>query len=197
MTPFQYDQGDEASCEALLQQIVNTVGGVDILVNNAMLRPMTDWSSPASLFDKSMKVNATGLFVMTRMFGEHMAGRGHGSIINIGSLQGMVGPDFSLYEGLTWSTQPDYFFHKGGLMQLTRFAASFLGPRGVRVNAINPGGYYNNHEPAFVARYCARTFLGRMANDTDLKGSVVFLASDASAYVTGAGIAVDAGYSAK
>ena len=194
---LQYDQGCEHSCEKLLQQIVGIAGGVDILVNNAMLRPMRDWSSPTALFAKSMEINATGLFVMLRTFGEHMALRGQGSIINIGSIHGAVGPDFTLYEGLDWSAQPDYSFHKGGLMQLTRFAASKLGPRGVRINAIMPGGFFNNQETEFVARYSARTFLGRMGNKTDLKGAIVFLASEASAYVTGAAIAVDAGYTAK
>ena len=197
VTALQFDQGCEKSIERLLQKIIALAGGIDILVNNAALQPMKDWSDPISQFAKSMEVNATGLFATTRAFGEHMAGRGRGSIINIGSLKGVVGPDFTLYEGLDWSTPPDYFFHKGGLLQLTRYAASRLGPRGVRVNAVNPGGYYSNHEVQFVDRYNARTFLGRMANDTDLKGAIVFLASDASAYVTGAAIAVDGGYTAK
>jgi NAD(P)-dependent dehydrogenase (short-subunit alcohol dehydrogenase family) len=111
----------------------------------------------------------------------------------------MVGPDYSLYEGLNlgWGIDPDYFVHKGGMIQLTRFAASKLGPRGVRVNVINPGGLLTNQDPQFVARYNARTFLRRMANNTDLKGVIVFLASDASCYITGANIPVDGGYTAK
>jgi NAD(P)-dependent dehydrogenase (short-subunit alcohol dehydrogenase family) len=109
----------------------------------------------------------------------------------------MVGPDFTLYEQLDWSTPPDYFFHKGGLLQLTRFAAAKLGPSGVRVNAISPGGFFTNQDPRFVERYNARTFLGRMANDTDLSGVTIFLASDASAYITGTNIPVDGGYTAK
>jgi len=92
---------------------------------------------------------------------------------------------------------PDYFFHKGGLLQLPRYAAAVLGPRGVRVNAISPGGFFNNQDESFVNRYNARTFLGRMANETDVKGGIVFLASDASAYVTGANVAVDGGYTCK
>jgi NAD(P)-dependent dehydrogenase (short-subunit alcohol dehydrogenase family) len=194
---LQYDQASEKSSLELLRQVVGAAGGVDILVNNSVARPMEDWSGTAAQFAESMAVNATGLFVMTRAFGEHMAERGRGSIINVGSQQGVVGPDFSLYEGLSWSTAPDYFVHKGGLLQLTRFAASKLGPGGVRVNAITPGGYFNNQDAAFLTRYNARTFLGRMGNDTDLKGVIVFLASDASAYVTGATIAVDGGYTAK
>lgn len=197
VTALPLDQGNEDSIRQLLETVVGAAGGVDILINNAVLRPMADWSSPAADFAKSMEVNATGLFVMTRMFGEHMAQRGGGSIVNVGSIQGMVGPDYTLYEGLGWGIPPDYFFHKGGLVQLTRFAASKLGPAQVRVNTIIPGGFFNNQDPRFVERYNARTFLGRMAHDTDLKGVIVFLASQASAYITGACIAVDGGYTAK
>jgi NAD(P)-dependent dehydrogenase (short-subunit alcohol dehydrogenase family) len=197
VTPLSLDQGREESIQQLLQSVVSTAGAVDILVNNSVLRPMADWSSPAADFAKSMEVNATGLFLMTRTFGQHMAARGSGSIINVGSIQGLVGPDFTLYEGLDWGIPPDYFFHKGGLVQLSRFAASKLGPAGVRVNSIIPGGFFNNQDPRFVVRYNARTFLGRMANETDLKGAIVFLAAEASAYVTGACLTVDGGYTAK
>jgi len=194
---FQYDQGSEQSINELLGQVLEAAGRIDALVNNSVLRPMKDWTSPAADFAKSMEVNATGLFLMTRAFGEEMANRGRGSIVNVGSIQGSVGPDCTLYEGLGWGVPPDYYFHKGGLLQLTRYAAAKLGPRGVRVNAVSPGGFFNDQDPRFVERYNARTFLGRMANQYDLKGAIVFLASDASAYVTGANIAVDGGYTCK
>jgi NAD(P)-dependent dehydrogenase (short-subunit alcohol dehydrogenase family) len=194
---LQYDQASEASIRQLLTQVLDMAGRVDVLVNNSVLRTMKDWGDPAPCFAKSMEVNATGLFLMTRLFGDRMAEQGKGSIINVGSIQGVLGPDFTLYEGLDWGAPPDYFFHKGGLLQLTRYAASVLGPRGVRVNAISPGGFYNNQEACFVERYNARTYLGRMANETDMKGGIVFLASDASAYVTGANLAVDGGYTCK
>lgn len=197
VTALEVDQRSEESVQRLLARVIELAGGVDILVNNAVLRPMRDWSSPGADFALSMEVNATGLFIMTRAFGEHMAERGRGSIINVGSIQGEMGPDFTLYEGLDWGIPPDYFFHKGGMLQLTRFAAAQLGPRGVRVNCIVPGGFFNSQDPRFVERYCARTFLGRMANDTDVKGAIVFLASDAAAYVTAATLAIDGGYTAK
>jgi NAD(P)-dependent dehydrogenase (short-subunit alcohol dehydrogenase family) len=197
VSALHLDQASEASIRQLRDQIIATAGRVDILVNNAVLRTMSDWDSPSADFAASMEVNATGLFMMTREFGSLMANNGGGSIINIGSIQGMVGPDFTLYEGLDWGSPPDYFFHKGGLLQLTRFAAAKLGSRGVRVNAISPGGFYTGQDPRFVERYNSRTFLGRMANDTDLAGTVVFLASEASAYITGGNIPVDGGYTAK
>jgi NAD(P)-dependent dehydrogenase (short-subunit alcohol dehydrogenase family) len=109
----------------------------------------------------------------------------------------MVAPDFTLYQDLNWGAPPDYFFHKGGMIQLTRYAAAKLGPAGVRVNAISPGGFYDGQDERFVRRYEARTFLGRMANHTDLKGAIIFLASDASAYVTGTNLPIDGGYTAK
>ncbi|MBN1553889.1 MAG: SDR family oxidoreductase [Phycisphaerae bacterium] len=197
VTAVQYDQGSEESIQALLDTVVKQAGRVDVLVNNAVVRPMKSWDSPTEDFIKSMKVNATGLYLMTRLFGNHMAERGGGSIVNIGSIHGMIAPDFTLYEGLGWGAPPDYFFHKGGMLQLTRYAASTLGPMGVRVNVISPGGFFNHQEDIFVQRYNKRTLLGRMADETDLKGAVVFLASDASSYVTGANLVVDAGYTVK
>jgi NAD(P)-dependent dehydrogenase (short-subunit alcohol dehydrogenase family) len=197
VTALPLDQGDEQSIDQLLKRVVEIAGTVDVLVNNAVLRTMKDWEDATETFDQSLHVNGTGVFMMTRAFGRHMASRKRGSIINISSIQGIVGPDFTLYEGLGWDIPPDYFFHKGGMIQLTRYAAAKLGPSGVRVNCISPGGFFNHQNPTFVERYNAKTFLGRMANDTDLKGSVVFLASDASAYVTGVNLAVDGGYTAK
>lgn len=194
---LQYDQSDEKSILRLLDEMVSRAGAVDILVNNAVAVPMAGWDSPASEFTESMQVNATGLFLMIRCFGDHMSRRGTGAIINIGSIFGMMGPDNDLYEGTDREAKPDYFFHKGGLLQLTRFAAARLGPAGVRVNTISAGGLFNNQDPRFVARFERRTLLGRMANNTDLKGTIVFLASDASAYITGANIVVDGGYTAK
>jgi NAD(P)-dependent dehydrogenase (short-subunit alcohol dehydrogenase family) len=193
----QYDQADEASVDRLLPTIVDLAGGVHILVNNSVARPMATWSDPADAWNQSMTINCSGLFHITRVFADFLADHGGGSIINIGSIQGMVGPDFSLYEGLEWDIPPDYFFHKGGMIQLTRYVASRFGPKGVRCNILSPGGFFNHQDPGFLKRYNERTFLGRMANESDLKGAVVFLASDASAYVTGANIAVDGGYTAK
>ncbi len=195
---LQLDLASEPSILRLRDEVMARTGRVDVLVNNAVLRPMRGTDDPAELWERSMKVNATGLFLITRAFGEVMAAAGRGSIINISSIQGMVGPDEWLYEEVDWDGfVPDYFFHKGGMINFTRYMAALLGPRGVRVNTISPGGLFNNQDQGFLWRYERRTFLGRMANDTDLKGAVVFLASDASAYVTGANLVVDGGYTAK
>jgi NAD(P)-dependent dehydrogenase (short-subunit alcohol dehydrogenase family) len=196
-TALQFDQAEESSCKKLLDEVLKATGRVDVLVNNAVARPMKDWSDPVEAWAESMRVNATGLFAVTRCFADQMAAQGGGSIINVGSMQGMVGPDFTLYEGLPWNAPPDYFFHKGGLIQLTRYVASKLGDKNVRCNAISPGGFFSGQDPTFLERYYKRTLVGRMANDTDLKGVIVFLASDASAYITGANIPVDGGYTTK
>ncbi|HHW31321.1 MAG TPA: SDR family oxidoreductase [Clostridiaceae bacterium] len=199
ITPLYLDQGDEASILALRDEIMKREGTIDILVNNAVARPMKSWNDDSKAFAESMRVNATGLFIITRTFGDIMAEKGSGSIINVGSIQGVIGPDTTLYEGLNFhSLIPDYFFHKGGMVNFTRFVASYYGSKNVRCNCIIPGGFRTeNHPETFVKRYSDRTFLGRMANDTDLMGIIVFLASDASAYITGTNIPVDGGYTAK
>lgn len=198
--PMELDLLDEGSILALRDRIAALGEGLDVLVNNAVLRSMKKgFRDEASLFTESMQANATGLFVITRAFGDLMAETGGGSIINIGSIQGMVGPDPTIYEGTQMSGfYPDYFFHKGGMINFTRFAASYYGSKGVRCNCISPGGFRTPEMPEpFVRQYSARTFLGRLANSTDLMGAIVFLASDASAYVTGTNIPVDGGYTAK
>ena len=194
----QLDLASEASILALRDGIVAQEGRVDILINNAVLRPMLSHDAPKEQWEQSMQVNATGLFLISRAFGQVMAEAGRGSIVNIGSIQGMIGPDDWLYEEVSWSGFiPDYFFHKGGMLNLTRYMAAVLGPKGVRVNTLSPGGFFNNQDEGFLSRYERRTFLDRMADGTDLKGAVVFLVSDASAYVTGANLVVDGGYTAK
>ena len=198
--PLQYDQGDEASVLALRDAIVARSGRVDVLVNNAVTRPMKKgYRDEAAAFTESMEVNATGLFTVTRAFGDVMAENKSGSIVNIGSIQGMIGPDPTIYRGTSMSGwYPDYFFHKGGMINFTRFAASFYGASSVRCNCVSPGGYQTpDHHPAFVEHYSDRTFLGRLGNDADLMGAIVFLASDASAYITGVNLPVDGGYTAK
>ncbi|NPV55029.1 MAG: SDR family oxidoreductase [Firmicutes bacterium] len=193
----QLDQASEVSARELYRRILEEQGKIDILVNNAVSRPMKGYDDPIESFAESMEVNATGVFMLTRIFSQNMVERRQGSIINIASIQGVVGPDFSLYEGTEMDAPPDYFFHKAGMINLTRYLAAKLGPYGVRVNAISPGGLFANQNPAFVERYSKRTFLGRMAGGEEIKGAVVFFASDASSYITGANLMVDGGYTAK
>lgn len=193
----QYDQGDPDSIAMLCKSVLDDFGPAYGLVNNSVARPMKSASAPISDWEDSMKINATGLFAITRAFAETMAQHGGGAIVNIGSIQGVVGPDYSLYEGLDMHAIPDYFFHKAGMIGLTRFFAARYGPQRVRVNCVSPGGFLSGQHPTFVERYCKATFLRRMANDQDLGGPVAFLLSEASAYVTGVNLPIDGGYTAR
>ncbi len=200
VSAMQFDQGEEESILMLRDEVLLRSGRVDVLVNNSVARPMKHgYQDDASTFAESMRINATGIFLVTRAFGDVMAERQKGSIINIGSIQGMIGPDPTIYRGTSLSGwYPDYFFHKGGIINFTRFIASYYGERNVRCNCLSPGGYRTDKHPAaFLKQYSDRTFLGRLGNDSDLMGAIVYLASDASAYVTGVNLPVDGGYTAK
>jgi NAD(P)-dependent dehydrogenase (short-subunit alcohol dehydrogenase family) len=193
-----FDQGDEASITALKQRIEKRFGVLHGLVNNSVLRPMKGANGTAAQFEESMRVNATGVMLMHRHFGSAMADAGRGSIVNIGSIQGMIGPSYELYAGTTMGDMPpDYFFHKGGMLNLTRFYAALYGPKNVRVNCLSPGGFFNNQPELFVQRYAEHTMLNRMADNEDLGGALVFLLSEASRYITGVNLPVDGGYTAK
>jgi NAD(P)-dependent dehydrogenase (short-subunit alcohol dehydrogenase family) len=193
-----FDQGEEKSILTLCERVFKRFGRIDGLVNNSLARTMTGPDDTVAAWDESIRVNATGVFLMIRAFGEIMRRQQSGSVVNIGSIQGMVGPSPELYEGTNMPTPaPDYFFHKGGLINLTRYFASFYGKDNVRVNCVSPGGFFNHQPEIFVNNYNRHTMLGRMAGETDLAGAVVFLLSDASGYITAANLPVDGGYTAK
>lgn len=194
----RFDQGDEKSILDLRVRVLEKFGRVDGLVNNSVVRPMKTVDDALSAWEESMRVNATGVFLMTRAFGEIMCGRKSGSIVNIGSMQGTVGPSPELYEGTDMGLPPpDYFFHKGGLINLTRYFASIYGKDNVRVNCVSPGGFFNHQPEPFLSHYNKRTMLGRMADENDLGGAVVFLLSEAARYITAVNLPVDGGYTAK
>ncbi len=200
VTALSLELEDEASIKELVTEIVRRSGRLDVLVNNAVTRcACSSWDLPMETFDRSLRVNASALFCLTRLAGEEMKRQGGGSIINIGSYMGLRGPDPLNYVGteMMKTPSPSYFFEKGGMVNFTRFAASVLGPFQIRVNAIHPGGFLNRQPEAFIRNYSSNTMLGRLANATDLKGVIVFLASDASCYLTGTNIPVDGGYTAK
>lgn len=198
----QLDLGSAASIDALIADVVKQTGRLDVLVNNSVTRCGCDgeWKKPFDSYDASLHVNATGTFYITAAASEVMKKQHSGSIINIGSFMGLVGPEFANYDGtdMDGAPNPIYFYEKGGLVNFTRWAASVLGKYNIRVNAIHPGGLMEPTLPApFVKNYSARTQLGRLASQEDLKGIIVFLGSDASGYITGTNIPVDGGYTAK
>ena len=196
----EVDIGSEASLRALRDRVLAQHARIDGIVFNAVSRPMRAFTDDLALWRSSMETNATGFFATVRTFGNAMAEKRSGSIVNISSMQGMIGMNPWLYEGTAMPPPPDYFFHKGGMLNLTRHLASHYGASGVRVNAISPGGIYNPDKPQapeFLARYAPMTMLGRMAEAREIGGAVVFLLSDASTYITGANLPVDGGYTAK
>ena len=198
-----YDQGDEQSMLDLRDRLVAAYGKVDVLVNNSALRGCFKGgfdNGTMEGFAESLRVNGAGMFIMSRTFGNLMAQNGGGSIINIGSYMGNLGPNEMLYvgtDGMSALGAPDYFFHKSGMHNLTRFLAGKYGPLNVRCNCLALGGLFANQHPAFVENYSNATYMGRLAKEDDVKGIIVYLASDASAYLTGTVIPLDGGYSAK
>lgn len=176
-------------------------GRLDILINNAAFvgtSGLQGWGVPfaeqsVETWRRALEVNLTAVFHLCQGLAPLLQASGHGSIINIGSIYGEYGPDWGLYAGTSMSNPAAYGASKGGLLQLTRWLATTLAPQ-VRVNAISPGGIARGQPEAFVARYEARTPLGRMATEDDFRGAVAFLASDLSAYVTGQNISVDGGW---
>jgi NAD(P)-dependent dehydrogenase (short-subunit alcohol dehydrogenase family) len=188
------DQADHASVVKLRQEIKGKFGRLDVFVNNAVARPMKTYTSPLEQFAESMRINATGMFDITREMADLMGESSGGSIVNICSMMGMFGPDLTNYEGTEMGNPPpDYFFHKGGMFTFTRYLARVLADRKIRVNSISPGGLFANQPERFLQNYTKKVPLGRMANNDDIKGPVVFLASEASGYINGENILMDGG----
>ncbi len=191
---MRVDQADHESVMALKQQIYDKFGRLDVFVNNAVSRPMEGYNEPIEQFEESMRVNATGMMDILREMAGLIAKGDGGNIINISSMMGMFGPDLSNYEGTDMGDMPpDYFFHRGGLINLTHYMARMLAEKKIRVNCINPGGLFNHQPQRFLDNYCKKVPVGRMANKDDIKGLVVLLASEASAYINGENILMDGG----
>ena len=194
---MQLDQGDHHSVINLKEDIIKAFGKLDIFVNNAVSRPMKGYDDSMDNFAESMRVNATGMMDILREMSELISGSGGGSIINISSMMGMFGPDLSNYEGTNMGNPPpDYFFHNAGVINLTRYLARIFAGKNIRVNCISPGGLFNHQHERFLENYCKKVPLGRMANNDDIKGLVVLLASDAGAYINGENILMDGGLNA-
>jgi len=205
------DVTSRESLEMAKQRILAAFGRIDVLVNNAAINDMFEnpllagqqsmfEHYPLEMWDKSWKVNVSGVFLCSQVLGGVMAEQGGGSIINIASTYGIVAPDQSIYKNeageQTFYKSPSYPVTKSAVIGFTKFLASYWGPKNVRVNTLSPGGVENNQDIFFKGNYSRKTLLGRMANPTDYKGAIVFLASDASAYMTGANLVVDGGWTA-
>ncbi len=191
---MQVDQGNHESVLTLKKEIQKSFGKLDVFVNNAVARPMKGYNDSMENFAESMRVNATGMMDILREMCDLIGQNGGGCVINISSMMGMFGPDLSNYEGTSMGTPPpDYFFHNAGVINLTRYLARVLADKHIRVNCVSPGGLFNNQHVRFLENYCKKVPVGRMANNDDIKGLMVLLASDAGAYINGENILMDGG----
>src|SRR5215212_4929263 len=201
------------SVNALIEKTLAEFGRLDILVNSAALDPKFDPDAvnkgitpgafedyPLELWNSALNVNLTGMFLMTQACVKPMIEQGKkGSIINICSTYGLNGPDQRIYikDGKRVAFKHIYYtVTKAGVMGFTKYLAAYYAGTDIRVNALTPGGVFNNHEEYFVKNYSAKTILGRMANKDEMNGALLFLASDASSYMTGNNVVVDGGWTA-
>jgi NAD(P)-dependent dehydrogenase (short-subunit alcohol dehydrogenase family) len=201
------DLSDEISVKSWSKKIIDAYGHADIIVNNAAAKS-PGFFAPLDAFaladwNQVMAVNVTGMFLVIRELGPSMAARGRGSIINVSSIYGVVGPDQRIYEGSRYeelggaiNTPLIYSATKGAVISMTRYLAAYWGPKGVRTNTLSPGGVSSGQNSTFSERYSARVPLGRMAQADEIVGTLLFLASDASSYVNGQNIIVDGGLTA-
>ena len=195
------DLEKEKQRDNLVLQVIDAGNGLDVLINNAGFVGTSDLQGWAVAFEqqsvttwrRAIEVNLTAVFDLAKGFSSLLKNSISGSIINVASIYGVNGPDYSLYKGTEMGNPAAYAASKGGLIQLTRWLATTMAPD-VRVNAISPGGVFRNQPAEFVKRYEARTPLGKMANNEDFKGVVAFMATNMSSYMTGQNIKVDGGW---
>jgi NAD(P)-dependent dehydrogenase (short-subunit alcohol dehydrogenase family) len=207
---YEVDVTDRASIEQATRQVAEEWGVPHLLVNNAALDSPPDAppeevgpfeSYPEASFEQVMDVNVKGTLLCCQVVGAEMAQEGRGSIVNVSSVYGLLSPqqavyDFRREQGETFFKPVAYSVSKSAIFNLTRYLATYWAQAGVRVNTLTLGGVFDEQPPEFLEAYAARVPLGRMAQAREAVGALVFLASDASSYVTGANLIVDGGWSA-
>ena len=212
----QVDVTQPASVHNMVEATLQAFGQLDILVNSAALDPKFDpqhlissleGEMPAGNFEtypleawqQALEVNLTGAFLCCQAAAVPMLARGKGVMINLSSIYGLTGPDQRMYQrpGQPPQYKPVYYsVTKWGILGLTQYLATYFAGKNIRVNAISPGGVFNGHDETFVQSYSSRAIMGRMARKDELNGALLFLASDASSYMTGANLVIDGGWTA-
>jgi 2-deoxy-D-gluconate 3-dehydrogenase len=220
---IQTDISSKDSVQQMVAKALSVFNRLDILVNGAALDPKFDHQQetnpeedkqaqrqddplsinfedyPLDLWNQALEVNLTGMFLCCQVAGKQMIKQGRGVIINVSSIYGLVGPDQRIYQKQDEPPQykPAYYsVTKAGVIGLTSYLASYYAGKGIRVNALTPGGVYNGHDDTFLKAYSDRTLMGRMAEKNEMNGALLFLASDASSYMTGGNLVVDGGWTA-
>ncbi len=194
------DITSEASVDSSIEQILSKYEKIDIWINNAYPRT-SDWGNKfedikLDSWTKNVDMHLNGYFICIQKIVGVMKKQMSGSIINFASIYGVVGPTFSIYEGTNMTMPAAYSAIKGGIINLTRYVAAYAGKYNIRVNAICPGGIFDGQDEKFVQKYNDHTPLNRMGLPEEIAGPVVFLASDASSFITGHVLMVDGGWTA-
>jgi 2-deoxy-D-gluconate 3-dehydrogenase len=211
--PVETDVTDAGSVGQMVSTALQAFGGLDILVNSAALDPKFDpqheapgdyrpgsgafENFPLEAWNQALAVNLTGVFLCCQAAVQPMLERGGGVIINLSSIYGLAAPDQRIYQrpGQPPQYKPVYYsVTKSGVLGLTRYLAAYYAGKNIRVNALSPGGVFNQHDEAFERAYSERAVMGRMAEKDEMNGALLFLASEASAYMTGANLVVDGGW---
>jgi NAD(P)-dependent dehydrogenase (short-subunit alcohol dehydrogenase family) len=204
------DVTDPESTRAMVATVVDTYGRLDVLVCSAALDPKFEPQHqgqhgysfedyPLEAWNGALDVNLTGAFLSVQAAVKPMLAQNHGSIILISSTYGLVGPDQRIYarDGQPSQFKPVFYsVTKSGILGLMRYLATYYAGTNIRTNTLTPGGVNNNHDEVFLKNYTARTVLGRMANQDEMNGALLFLASEASSYMTGSNVVVDGGWTA-
>lgn len=208
---LQADVTDPNSVQEAVNQVIGDYQRLDILVNCAAVDPKFDPDQGAGIhtsafeeysldnWNRSLEVNLTGTFLTCQACVKPMLEVGKGVIINLSSIYGLVGPDQRLYqqEGESKQYKPvDYSVTKAGILGLTKYLAAYYAGKNIRVNTLTPGGVFHGHDHEFIRSYSSRAVLNRMAREDELNGALLFLASDASSYMTGTNLVVDGGWTA-
>jgi NAD(P)-dependent dehydrogenase (short-subunit alcohol dehydrogenase family) len=197
---FKCDITDEKSIVFLIENVIKKFGRIDGWINTAYPRT-SDWGDRIDnisfdSFRKNVDMHMNGYFIASKLAIDAMLVNKQGSLINISSIYGIVGPDFTVYEGTNMSNSVTYAAIKGGIVNFNRFLSSYYGGNGIRVNAISPGGIFDNQAEPFLSNYNKKVPLKRMGTPQDIAPAAVYLLSDASSYVTGHNLIIDGGWTA-